>query len=43
MADSLQFRIHGMDCADEVRALKRELESLVKDRRRCSLKFCADE
>lgn len=31
MADSLQFRIHGMDCADEVRALKRELEPVVSD------------
>ena len=29
MADSLDFRIHGMDCADEVAILKRELEPLV--------------
>ncbi|MDQ3487074.1 MAG: heavy metal translocating P-type ATPase [Acidobacteriota bacterium] len=31
MRDNLQFRIHGMDCADEVRALRRELEPVVGD------------
>lgn len=28
MSEPLEFRIHGMDCADEVRALRRELEPL---------------
>lgn len=27
----LEFRIHGMDCADEVAILKRELIPIVKD------------
>lgn len=31
MADLLEFRIHGMDCAEEVAVLKRELEPLVQD------------
>lgn len=31
MADKLEFRIHGMDCADEVRALRKELEPVVAD------------
>lgn len=30
MADQLEFRIHGMDCADEVAILRRELEPLVR-------------
>ena len=29
MPDSLQFKIHGMDCAEEVGILKRELRELV--------------
>ena len=29
MSDRLQFRIHGMDCADEVAILRRELEPAV--------------
>jgi Cd2+/Zn2+-exporting ATPase len=29
MADRLDFRIHGMDCADEVAILRRELQPLV--------------
>lgn len=29
MADRLEFRIHGMDCADEVAILKRELQPIV--------------
>lgn len=29
MVDRLEFRIHGMDCADEVAILKREIQPLV--------------
>ena len=29
MPDALQFKIHGMDCAEEVNILKRELRDLV--------------
>ena len=29
MPDALQFKIHGMDCAEEVSILKRELRDLV--------------
>jgi Zn2+/Cd2+-exporting ATPase len=30
MNDRIAFRIHGMDCADEVALLRRELEPLVQ-------------
>ena len=30
MAERFEFRIHGMDCADEVAILRRELEPVVK-------------
>jgi len=30
----MEFRIHGMDCADEVAILKRELVPVVKDAER---------
>lgn len=30
MAERLEFRIHGMDCADEVAILRREIEPIVK-------------
>jgi hypothetical protein len=29
MTDDLEFRIHGMDCADEVAVLRRELNALM--------------
>jgi Cd2+/Zn2+-exporting ATPase len=29
MTDDLEFRIHGMDCADEVAVLRRELNALI--------------
>ena len=32
--DALEFRIHGMDCADEVAILKRELTPRVGDSQR---------
>ena len=31
MANRLEFRIHGMDCADEVAILRREIEPIVKE------------
>ena len=34
MRDRLEFRVHGMDCADEVAILRRELEPLVGDSER---------
>ena len=36
MADRLEFRIHGMDCADEVAILKREIEPMVRESGRLS-------
>ncbi len=36
MANRLEFRIHGMDCADEVAILRREIEPLVKESGRLS-------
>ena len=31
MPDTLQFKIHGMDCAEEVSILKREFRDLAGD------------
>lgn len=36
MASRLEFRIHGMDCADEVAILRREIEPIVKEPGRLS-------
>lgn len=36
MASRLEFRIHGMDCADEVAILRREIEAIVKEPGRLS-------
>ena len=36
MANRLEFRIHGMDCADEVAILRREIEPIVKEPGRLS-------
>lgn len=36
MANRLEFRIHGMDCADEVAILRREIEPIVNEPGRLS-------
>ena len=36
MPERFEFRIHGMDCADEVAILKREMGPLVGDSSRLS-------
>jgi Cd2+/Zn2+-exporting ATPase len=36
MAKRFEFRIHGMDCADEVAILRREIEPIVKEPGRLS-------
>ena len=36
MAERFEFRIHGMDCADEVAILRREIEPIVKSPARLS-------
>ena len=36
MANRSEFRIHGMDCADEVAILRREIEPIVKEPGRLS-------
>jgi len=36
MAERFEFRIHGMDCADEVAILRRELEPIVREAGRLS-------
>ena len=36
MANRMEFRIHGMDCADEVAILRREIEPIVKEPARLS-------
>ena len=36
MADRFEFRIHGMDCADEVAILRREIEPIVTTAERLS-------
>lgn len=43
MANRLEFRIHGMDCADEVAILRREIEPIVDEPGRLSFDILRDK